>query len=93
MEHGKAVKWIGRYLKGTTDKGMIMRPDTSLGLEAFVAADFAGNFDRDDCDNPDTARSRHRYIVRFNGCPVTWKSQLQTKIALSTTEAEYVGLS
>jgi len=25
--------------------------------------------------------------------PVTWKSQLQTEIALSTTEAEYTGLS
>ena len=27
------------------------------------------------------------------GCPVIWKSQLQTEIALSSTESEYIGLS
>ena len=29
----------------------------------------------------------------FKGCPVTWKSQLQTEICLITTESEYTGLS
>jgi hypothetical protein len=27
------------------------------------------------------------------GCPVSWKSQLQTEIALSSTESEHTGLS
>ena len=27
------------------------------------------------------------------GCPIVWKSQLQTEIALSSTESEYTGLS
>ena len=27
------------------------------------------------------------------GCPIIWKSQLQTEIALSSTESEYTGLS
>ena len=40
-----------------------------------------------------TARSRHGYIISYAGCPVVWKSQLQTEIALSTTESEYMGLS
>ena len=30
--HGKAVKWIGRYLAGTKDKGIIMAPDKMLLL-------------------------------------------------------------
>ena len=62
------------------------RPDRRRGLEIFVDADFAGNY-------PDTARSRHRYIICYAGLPIVRKSQLQTEIALSTTEAEYIGLS
>ena len=29
----------------------------------------------------------------FMGCPLTWTSKLQTRIALSTMEAEYIALS
>jgi hypothetical protein len=29
----------------------------------------------------------------YAGCPVTWKSQMQTEIALSSTESEYTRLS
>ena len=29
----------------------------------------------------------------FMGCPLTWVSKLQTQIALSTMEAEYIALS
>ena len=29
----------------------------------------------------------------YKGCPLSWKSQLQTEIALSSTESEYTGLS
>jgi hypothetical protein len=29
----------------------------------------------------------------FGGCPLIWVSKLQTKIALSTTKAEYIALS
>ena len=41
----------------------------------------------------DTAQSRHGYIIMFAGCPIVWKSQLQTEIALSSMESEYTGLS
>jgi hypothetical protein len=39
------------------------------------------------------AKSRTGYIISFSGCPITWASKLQTQIALSTTEAEYIVLS
>ena len=42
---------------------------------------------------PDTARSRHGYVIMYAGCPVVCKSQLQTEITLSSTEAENTGLS
>jgi len=93
-EHGDAIRWIARYLKGTRDKGMILKPDLSKSFEVFVDADFSGNWDRKIAsEDPDTARSRHGYIITYAGCPIMWKSQLQTEIALSSTESEYTGLS
>ena len=41
----------------------------------------------------DSAVSRTGYIITFCGCQVHWVSKLQSKIVLSTTEAEYIALS
>jgi hypothetical protein len=92
-EHGEAVRWIVKYLMGTRDKGVILKPDGGRGLEVFVDADFAGNWDPEEYEDRDTARSRHGYIIMYAGCPILWKSQLQTEVALSSTESEYTGLS
>jgi hypothetical protein len=62
-------------------------------MEIFVDADFSGNWDSTETWDRDTARSRHGYIICYAGCPIIWKSQLQTEIALSSTESEYTGLS
>ena len=73
---------------------MIFKPESSLGLEVYVDADFAGNWNRDEAPHDrDTARSHHGYIIKYMGCPIVWKSQLQTEIAHSSTESEYTGLS
>ena len=69
-----------------------MKPDRSKGIEIFVDADFAGNWNKSEADDIDTARSRHGYVIKYMGCPVVWKSQLQQEIALSSTESEYTGL-
>ena len=92
-EHSTAIRQVVRYIKGTMDKGIIMMPNKQKGLEVYVDADFAGAWDKTDTSNRDTARSRHGYAICYNGVPITWKSQLQHEIALSTTEAEYTGLS
>jgi hypothetical protein len=94
MEHGKAVRWLGRYLKATRDKGTIYRPVKGRDLEVYVDADFAGNWDpAEAATDRDTARSRYGYFITYAGCPILWKSQLATEIALSSTESEYAGLS
>ena len=93
IEHVSAVRRMGRYIKQTLGKGIIFLPDTSRGLECHVNADFSGNWDLIDTQCKDTARSRHGYIISYEGCPLIWKSQLQTEIALSSTESEYTGLS
>jgi len=93
LQHEQAVKRIVRYLKRTSDKGLILKPDTSRGLECNVDADFAGGFNKLTSDDPSTCYSRTGYIVWYAGCPIIWQSKMQTTIALSTTEAEYIALS
>ena len=92
-EHGAAIRWLARYLKGTRNKGIVMNPKSDKGLEVYVDADFAGSWDPKESHIRDTARSRHGYVIFYGGCPLIWKSQLQTEIALSSTESEYTGLS
>jgi len=38
-------------------------------------------------------KSRTSFVLLLGGCPLFWSSKLQTEIALSTTEAEYITLS
>jgi hypothetical protein len=38
-------------------------------------------------------QSQTGYVICLANCPVSWKSKMQTEIALSTMEAEYVALS
>ena len=40
-----------------------------------------------------TSKSRSGYVILLAGCPIIWASKLQSQIALSTTEAEYIALS
>ena len=73
--------------------GTILHPNGNQELEVYVDADFAGNWDKKETHDLDTARLRHGYVVMYKGCTITWKSQLQTEISLSSTESEYTGLS
>ena len=92
-KHADAIRWLGKYLKGTAKEGVILRPEIGRGLEVYVDADFAGNWNKEESEDRDTARSRHGYVIMYQGCPILHKSQLQTEIALSSTESEYTGLS
>jgi transposase InsO family protein len=93
QEHAQALRWLGRYLKATRNRGTILQPAKGKDMEVYVDADFSGNWHAEESWDRDTARSRHGFIVMYAGCPILWKSQLQTEIALSSTESEYTGLS
>ena len=94
LEHGKAVKWIGRYLKKTRKRGFIIKPDPSRGMEVHPDSDFAGAWDPAGAGKDvDTARSRHGFIISYCGVPLFWKSQMQTEVALSSTESEFIALA
>ena len=93
LSYERAVKRIAKYLLGSKDRGIVCRPDRTKGLECYADADFAGGWDRGDSDNPENVMSRTGYVITYASCPVLWCSKLQTEIALSTMEAEYIALS
>ena len=91
--HEDAIHRLCRYLKGTKEKGLILKPSDDLTLDCYVDADFAGLYYVEDHQDPVSVKSRTGYCLTLGGCPLIWVSKLQTEIALSTTEAEYIALS
>jgi hypothetical protein len=92
-EHGKAVKQIGRYLLATKMRGIHVTPQHT-NLECFADADYAGEWDPlNEITERDSARSRSGYIIKYAGMPIVWASRLQTELAMSSTESEYIALS
>jgi hypothetical protein len=83
-EHWAAVKWVLRYLSGTSNYS-ITYDGSSDSVCGYVDSDFAGDLDK--------RRSTSRYALTLVGGPVSWMSKLQNIVALSTTEAEYMATS
>jgi len=64
-----------------------------LALDYYVDADFAGLWNIENESDPVCIKSRTSgYVLLFGGCPLTWASMLQSEIALSTLEAEYISI-
>ena len=80
-EHWEAVKWILRYLKGTSNVCLRYGSGKPV-LEGFTDSDMSGDVD--------SSRSTSGYVMTYSGGAVSWKSRLQKTVALSTTEAEYM---
>ena len=93
LSHERAVHRIGRYLLGTNERGIVFVPDKSAGIVCHVDADFAGNWNSAEGNNPASVLSRTGFMIMYANCPLYWQSKLQSEIALSTTEAEYIALS
>jgi hypothetical protein len=94
--HELALERIGRYLKGTIDGGLILKPDlneSKYKIDIYVDAAFASGWGTELGTNPDSVKSRTGYIIEVMGCGVLWCSKLQPCIATSTMESEYTALS
>jgi hypothetical protein len=92
--HEEALKRIGRYLKATRTRGLIVDPsDMKLKIDAYPDADFAGMYGHEKASDPSCVKSRTGYIITLCNVPVLWQSKLQTETALSTMQAEIVALA
>ncbi|XP_042003806.1 secreted RxLR effector protein 161-like [Salvia splendens] len=86
--HWQALKWMLRYLRGSSDYGIMYKgfgDQTKDIIEGFCDSDYASN--------KDNRKSQTGYIFTMFGSAVTWESNLQSVVALSTTEAEYIALT
>ena len=90
--HEEAVKCIYRYLLKHKNKGLVLKPDKTRGLECYMDADFAGSWTSNSSSDRLSCHSRTGFVITYTGCPILWKSKVLTLIALSTTEAEYIAL-
>ena len=98
--HEEALKRIGRYLKATRNRGLVLNPICGsdgvadvLQIDNYPDADFAGLYGYEEPTNPASTKSRTGFVITVAECPVLWLSKLQTETALSTMEAEIVALS
>ena len=78
------VKRIFRYLRGTTNLCLEYKQESQGGLEGFTDADFATDADR---------RSRTGIVCKYAESPISWSSQKQASVSLSTCESEYIAAS
>ena len=92
--HEKALKRIGRYLKATRGRGLVLNPSSStLKIDSYPDAGFAGMYGHESYDDPACVKSQTGYVINVADCPVMWQSKLQRETALSTMEAEIVALA
>jgi hypothetical protein len=92
--HGKAIHYLICYLKKTRDLGLRFKPDSTKGFECYCDTDFSGLWNKAFAPvDPSTSKSQSGWIIFCAGCPVSWASKLQSQVAMSTTEAEYIAMS
>ncbi|KAL0349828.1 UNVERIFIED_CONTAM: Retrovirus-related Pol polyprotein from transposon TNT 1-94 [Sesamum radiatum] len=74
------------YLKGTVGHGIVFGSQQNDPLVVrYVDSDYAGDLE--------DRRSTTRYVFTLGGGPICWKSIVQSIVALSTTEAEYMAVA
>ena len=83
--HLLAVDRILRYLKGTRERGFLYPSSSSLQLQAYANANWAG------C--PDTRRSTTRWCMLLGKTPILCKCKKQTSVSKSKAKAEYRSMS
>ena len=93
LSHEKALKQIGRYLKATRDRGLVMKPTGKLNVDAYPDADFAGLYGYEKPSDPACTKSRTGFCITVSDCPLCWMSKIQRETAASTMEAEINALA
>lgn len=86
-EHWQAAKWIFRYLNGSIQVGFVFGKNKHAQDRAlvYVYSDFTKDLD--------SGRSMTRYVFTLMDGVVSWKANLLSTVALSTTEAEFVAMT
>jgi hypothetical protein len=86
VEHWNAVLHVIRYIKGTLDYGLFYSssPANVNGFMAYTDSDWGACVE--------TSRSTMGYAFILSGAAISWSSHLQSRVASSSTDAEYIGI-
>ena len=80
--HMAAAKRILRYIKGTSDYGLVYESNEESKLIGFCDSDYARDLD--------DRKSTLGYIFLLGSKPIIWNCCKQKVVALSSCEAEYI---
>jgi hypothetical protein len=80
--HLVAAKHVLRYLKGTINYGLRYARDCNFCLVGYTDSDWA--------DSVPDWKSTFGCCFSSGSAMIAWRSQKQTRVTLSTTEAEYI---
>ncbi|XP_042755619.1 secreted RxLR effector protein 161-like [Lactuca sativa] len=80
--HARAIKQILCYLRGTPSFGIVYKQSKNMSLIGY--SDSSHNVDIDD------GRSTTGHVFYLCDSPITWCSQKQDTVALSSCEAEFM---
>lgn len=83
--HERAAKRILKYIKGTINFGIFFPSNDETLLSGYSDADYAGD--------SDMRRSTSGFVFMFGGSVISWNSERQKSVSLSTTESEYIAAS
>lgn len=84
VSQGAALKQCLRYLRGTTTYGLTFTRSSLKTTELVGYSDSSHNVD------PDDGRSTTEQVFYLGESPITWCSQKQDTVALSSCEAEFI---
>jgi hypothetical protein len=85
QEHLGVVKRIIRYIAGTIRYGIQYGREEEWKLVGYSDSDLSGDVD--------TSKSTSGIIFFLGYSPVSWQSQKQKVVALSSCEAEYIAVA
>lgn len=86
--HQKMLYRTIKYVQQTKNRKLMLLPWKN-GLHWDLKAYTDSNYARD----ADTQKGVSGYLIYINGCLVAWRSKGQKSVTLSSTKAEYVGIS
>ncbi|KAI0991961.1 hypothetical protein K3495_g16225 [Podosphaera aphanis] len=82
--HLAATKRVLRYLKGTIHQKLFFPRKHGSMIHGYADASW--------CNNLDDRKSYSGYVLRLGEVSISWCSQKQKAVALSTVEAEYMAI-
>jgi len=85
IPHMLAAIHVLRYLSAVPDLGILLSNSSDCSLIAYADSDWAT------CAQ--SRRSITGYYITLGGCPISWKSNKQPTIFLSSAEVEYRALN